>query len=79
MPSLNGQSSNAILQRGVEKGKKIIAAIFCKQSSTVPNLIISSTDFPAGGHVAGTPSKMGRSLFYQAALIVKTLFFIMPL
>lgn len=40
---------------------------------------MSSLAFLAGGCVAGTPSKMSRSLFYQAALIVGMLFVIISL
>lgn len=52
---------------------------FCKQSSTPPNVIVSFTAYPAGGPVAGTPSEVGRSLFYKTALTVAVFFITMPL
>lgn len=41
--------------------------------------MISSTVFPANGHVAGAPSKMGRSLFYETGLITGMFFITTPL
>lgn len=50
------------------KGRK--CSHFCKQSSTLPNLIISSI---ASRWSHGPPWKTGRSLFYKAALCWKVL------
>lgn len=46
MPSLNGRAFNIILQRGWVKGREFCH--FRRQSSALPNLIISSTAFLAG-------------------------------
>lgn len=69
MSALKGRHSKVILQREIKEGE---------QSSMLPNLIVSFTAFLAGGPVAGTPSKRGRSLIYKTTLAVGVSF-IVPL
>ena len=53
------------LAKGYVKKEENKCSRFCRLLR-YPICSISSTAFLAGGHVAVTPSKTGRSLFYQA-------------
>ena len=77
MPSLHGRSFNIILQREVGKGERVKCSHFCKQSSALPSLIISSTAFLAGGHMDHLERRANRCFIRQ--LYVGKLFIIMPL
>lgn len=67
MPSLTGNYFNVISQKNMWKKEENKYSRLCSLLQ-YPICSVSSTAFLAGGHVAGTPSKTGRSLFYQATL-----------